>query len=125
MREIKFKVWEKEYKPSGFKGKMHVNINLGFVDYCLARPDEYEVMQFTGLYDKNNTKIYEGDIVCILEEAIIESYGGFSRTEPEGIFGKVTFEDGAYYVGCEPLFDCLEVIEIIGNIYQNSDLLND
>lgn len=68
-------------------------------------------MQFTGLIDKNGKEIYEGDIV----------------TTPKGNCA-VTFELGCFYTitisryrlgGWES--NC---IEIIGNIYENPELLN-
>ena len=64
VREIKFRAWDKENKvmiyPKGilFDGRV-VNFNCGILEPF----EEYELMQFTGLYDKNGKEIYEGDII--------------------------------------------------------------
>ena len=67
------------------------------------------VGQYTGLLDKNGTKIFEGDIVDIL-------------TENEEL-GVVVYEDGGYYVNADGF--CVDFhqningtdLEVIGNIH--------
>jgi uncharacterized phage protein (TIGR01671 family) len=70
MREIKFRAWEKpgivasdKTGTRQFDGKMWNENSIDFIGYCLGRPHEYDVMQFTGLHDKNGKEIYEGDVV--------------------------------------------------------------
>lgn len=74
------------------------------------------VGQFTGLCDKNGKKIFEGDIVrCKNYHGTVEGYIGYSKS-------------GVYFLYCisgysdEYLFNCTD-IEIIGNIYDNPELL--
>lgn len=69
----------------------------------------YEVVpetvgQYTGLVDKNDKKIFEGDII---------------RFEGEKIAYKVEFTDG-----CFSPFDCLSPhkLQVIGNVYENPEL---
>jgi uncharacterized phage protein (TIGR01671 family) len=87
---------------------------------------EYEVMQFTGLRDKNGKEIYEGDIVHLkraewhlawmdnkfliddkLEVIFSDAWGSFGCTD-----------GGAFY----PLLQS-DGFEVIGNIYKNPELL--
>jgi len=56
-REIKFKVWIKH-------GKRMVDVNMEYVTRLFySNREDYILLQFTGLYDKNGNEIYDGDIV--------------------------------------------------------------
>lgn len=134
-REIKFRVWDfenKKFRDNSFAGA------VGRLSES-AHHAGYMLLQFTGLLDKNGKDIYEGDIVkfiyknCIPEEErimpvrlvglgdampvrAINAYSPFCYT----ISGSYK-EDGREVVECylTPSSEC----EIIGNIYQNEDLL--
>lgn len=133
MRTIKFRAWDKINK------KMCSSIGTERTFYgghlCLeitkARPDEdsldnksvalfnYELMQFTGLLDKNGKEIYEGDIV----EWTIFPEG----KKPTRIKDAVGFSNGCFKV--EKRVELLGLkephrkLEVIGNIYENPELL--
>ncbi len=56
-REIKFRIWDKESKwMISFE-----NMNLSIIRN--REPERFELMQYTGLKDKNGKEIYEGDII--------------------------------------------------------------
>lgn len=126
MREIKFR--GKRIRPKGVKDawaygsliqkiestEIHDSVFTWFI-----HPET--VGQFTGLKDKNGKEIYEGDI-CRL---------GFSYCDDK--IGVVYFKDGCFYVddkhplGNLPLWSFREgesnIIEVIGNIHDNPELL--
>lgn len=112
-REIKFRAWDKETKEI-----------LSFediIDYSisdLADDETWSVMQYTGLKDKNGNEIYEGDIL------FYEAYGKQYRNEV-----KYINEEARYGVCHDPYYGWsipkgTHGIEIIGNIYENPELLN-
>lgn len=82
--------------------------------------DEY-LMQSTGLRDKNGKEIFEGDIVRQVRTQPI--------TENETITGVVIMIEGAWLImnDCEQLASYLwsetDENEIIGNVYENTELL--
>ena len=140
MREIKFRIWDKEQKKMlkpqweddddrGIEGKAKIRISTdnkiyftltGYVDDD-GWPYEVDcdIMQYTGLKDKNGTEIYEGDIVNCIE---YKCYGKIEWNEEEaGFYFYTLFEDGGYQE--ERLYDYVEELWVIGNIYENPELL--
>ena len=124
MREIKFRAWLKEDK------KM-VNVEaMDFTDksiqylkrseiinaYILRREgfDDVELMQYTGLKDKNGKEIYEGDIYHVGDKNIRYSVIWFDS----GFEGKQLRSTS--YIG---LKSWAKDNEILGNIYENPELL--
>ncbi|EAE3443143.1 hypothetical protein E1313_06355 [Listeria monocytogenes] len=80
------------------------------------------VGQFTGLTDKNGKKIFEGDIIEIIE---IDAFGNLDWNR---LKGKVMFSEGAWLVTDNrsfaiPLWSEINEIEVIGNIHENPELL--
>lgn len=116
-REIRFRAWVEEVKlmlpvtDIDFEGK-----SIGCIDSSTQWFDqEYLLMQYTGLKDKNGTYIYEGDIVDC------RSYGRWGVTVVE-VYDMVEFSVMLNFAfGGED--DSPENLEVLGNIYENPELL--
>lgn len=110
-RQIKFRAW------STFDtGHMHY-WNDGFNYRWFDRyGDKYVIlMQFTGLQDRNGVDIYEGDIVS-----------GYKVNQRVIEWQDWTHDIEVSMVGfCFPWLKSDNVIEVIGNIYENPDLLGE
>ena len=119
MREIKFRAWDKD-KEEMFSSDF-ITLAEFFEFY-----GKLELMQFTGLKDKNGKEIYEGDVVDV---------------QNEEQFKIEWFEDTASWIGVgvqtgkgrwfenremfEREFQISSIkSEVIGNIYENPELLH-
>ena len=120
MRKIKFRAWHKEKKIMGEVlgiDILHKEIFFSNEDVnCYEHTDfkDIELIQYTGLKDMSEKEIYEGDI-------LFESFG-------EEYF-KVVFEDGSFRLktgGCSlPLKEYAHICEVVGNIYENLELIKE
>ena len=101
----------------------HVTYKDGLGNFFLT--DEggmvLELMQSTGLVDKRGVEIFEGDIIKthFYSDPYVDEYGGFH--EPiDSVVTAVVKNEGF----CIPvLLAHYQSIEVIGNIYQNNDLI--
>ena len=125
MREFKFRVWSK-YTRKMFDEGYYLSIDGGlFQNDCLdyKNKESFEIMQYTGSKDKNGKEIYEGDIVAVSEE-----YGGHAYKPLVVDFKACCFvlRKANYLADFNPMYnyDFTQVYEIIGNIYENPELLN-
>jgi uncharacterized phage protein (TIGR01671 family) len=123
-REIKFRAWDKDKKCMIYGSFLwYLTFDGRVLRTDLSEAKNIELMQFTGLKDKNGAEIYEGDL---LKKKDAE--------KPRVV--KWTDQNGAYFVLSNSIDkkvdwdDCLtdEQIkiygyEIIGNIYENPELL--
>ncbi|MCT6926371.1 YopX family protein [Metasolibacillus sp.] len=127
-REIKFRVWDKDVKRMRICGDSphdsfvfdhetnqicYYNLQNG----CGSLPDgtgTYKLMQYTGLKDKYGVEIYEGDIVQFKSiRGIIERY-------------EVEYTNyGEWAIGMHRLSMRFKSCEVIGNVWEDGELLND
>jgi len=130
MREIKFRAWDKyEKRYRYFTLKDLVN-DLGF-DYgmecdLVGLSNEVNYEQFTGLLDKNGKEIYEGDVLCGLFGTA--GRGALRRKEKPFLFliayYRCSFvEHRIGDTGNYRYYPNWNECEVIGNIYENPDLL--
>ena len=129
MRGIKFRAWHLH------ENKMYDVYNLDLLfgrcwskerRECLLGCD-IELMQYTGLKDKNGKEIYEGDIIMIAED-----YKPYHVVEWHKKFGcyilKSTIEKGYCYMfsDIEKTFKRhggTSTLKVVGNVYENPELL--
>lgn len=139
MRQIKFRIYDKKektwlfgYKECGGFSILGEIVMLGELSSIhLTRLNDLDVMQFTGLLDKNKKEAYEKDIIRLVFDTLcgVDSNGTeiYETTEEIGV---VEFKDGEFVVtenkgsiweNCS--LSQLPSFEVIGDIYQNPELL--
>lgn len=145
MRDIRFRAWDKRLKMwcydfpnlGGFTLFGEVLLIDGFSSHfgenpaqdgngnrlnSLDRLDDIEFTQFTGLHDKHGKEIYEGDILKYSDGSDVSHHRIFWDDKAARWMDK-RLEDGdssTAYDGFEFVRDC----QIIGNIYQNPELVS-
>ena len=124
---IKFRAWHNELGRMMSISDMWFNVDsLGEIglndavmnDYITVSPDEIELMQSTGLKDKNGKEVFVGDIIkctrgCPHEVYLEKEYGGTYIGGMPAIYLKGIREGYAW----------TDHEEILGNIYENPELL--
>ncbi|AKN29309.1 hypothetical protein Ccar_00045 [Clostridium carboxidivorans P7] len=121
MREFKFKIWNGSTISKPFfihDVKEYIN-------------EKCEILQYTGLKDKNGREIYEGDIIAINNEKISLKlpikFGKYSFSKYIGECGELSDSTDLYgfYVENEYLY--IQMLNgnviIVGNIYENLELI--
>ena len=126
MREIKFRAWHKEKKIMGEVlgiDILHKEIFFSNEDAdCYEHTDfkDIELMQYTGLKDKNEKEIYEGDILKLRDNHGIQLV---KYHDEWSAFIVESQKDTS--VGVLGLYFDKEDFEIIGNAYENPELLGE
>jgi uncharacterized phage protein (TIGR01671 family) len=121
MKELKFRVWDKTEKE-------FTNVSPSFVynsqekvfevSGSLYQRENWVIQQCTGLKDKNNKEIYEGDIVR----------GKFFDTDYyhlQTVYAEVVWVEriGGYNIGIMEWTYSGERVTVVGNIFENLELL--
>ena len=133
-REIKFRAWDGYNKSMLNEPRVVID---GMVQFFRDWQDEEDginlydhkdsvVMQYTGLKDKDNVEIYEGDIL-FRKHSIKTKSKGVQNYDSTHIVEWKTHDafnyDDSNWVGFE-LPEYLEEHEVIGNIYENPELVD-
>jgi hypothetical protein len=113
MREIKFRVYDHDKKQMLLPGKDIIILSNNGVT---ADTETWSIMQFTGLKDKNGKEVFEGDILSDEDEFVPElDIVEWNTKTARWVFPEAI---GGYY----PLNESRAVI---GNVYENPDLLKE
>lgn len=110
----RYRAWDKETKSMNGMAEIYRNRNQEIELH--PRDENIILMQSTGLRDKNGKEIFEGDIV--------DSEGGFTTGVVEfrsdlGMFVSTLIK----YNNFEQLCNAHGLVKVIGNIYENPELL--
>lgn len=117
MREMKFRAWEKNLKEIILVDNIDFEKKMINTDSAWRLFDEVELMQYTGLKDKNDKEIYEGDIV-LYDRNVHPSIDKLHYVVEWGTNGYVL---NGYHNDFDNFGS--EMLEVVGNIYENPELL--
>ncbi|WP_058222324.1 YopX family protein, partial [Lactococcus lactis] len=94
-----------------------------FDHFCTGADEDVEFMQSTGIKDKNGVEIYEGDVINYRNSFRNPMTGSGSLSINRDF--KIIFKDGEFKAkGFDiRLKNILSYSEVIGNIYENPELL--
>lgn len=130
MQEVKYRVWNGNYKKLKevfgldlYGKRIFLNEELSawwIFEHC-------KLMQYTGLKDKNGKEIYEGDIVRYPDASIGSSSYDYDCYENVGVV-EYDAESLSYYFTERETVEMSEIdipneVEVIGNIYETQERL--
>ena len=113
MREIKFRVWKKN------TNEMFYDVQNDYYFETFINSKRFELMQYTGLKDKNGKEIYEGDILKFTD--CLDEFMPFTKK----ISDVYWFNEYSRFAmrNTEMNLSYLLESEVIGNIHENPELL--
>ncbi|EME7214605.1 MULTISPECIES: YopX family protein [Enterococcus] len=122
----RFRSWYTPFKGKTIGQEMKYGQAGRLITHAEMAPDKYVLMQSTGLKDKNGVEIFEGDVVAVENHP-------FQRKEDSGVGMEI---EGNYVVGWNQhdltwcagdllLARLKPYVKVIGNIYENPELLEE
>jgi uncharacterized phage protein (TIGR01671 family) len=122
MSNLEFRAWNEKDRDMEYLHSLiwfeenNVDEVIDGIGHGLYR--DYNIMQFTGLNDKNGKKIFEGDI--------LRQFPGFGCAWKERV-GRVNYQFASFWFDmggqAQTLDDHDCYFEVIGNIYENPNLI--
>jgi uncharacterized phage protein (TIGR01671 family) len=120
MREIRFRLFSKKKNKMVNWNDIPKTYNVHVLNDNENNENFSPWMQYTGIKDKNCKEIYEGDFV----KRQVFAFG-----EPRTFIGEVKMFEGCWWIdngtAAVPVWNELHQIEVIGNIYENPELLEE
>ncbi|HAZ0979851.1 hypothetical protein IV481_06540 [Enterococcus faecium] len=117
----RFRAWYTPFKGKTIGQEMKYGQAGRLITHAEMAPDKYVLMQSTGMKDKNGVEIFEGDVVITSKGAI--GYVAYLQQEAGFV---VVLKKSDYRLGHRNTgesYDVATAHEVIGNIYENSELL--
>ena len=125
----RFRAWYTPFKGKTIGQEMKYGQAGRLITHAEMAPDKYVLMQSTGMKDKNGVEIFEGDVVLVSvrngfdyldnKVCIVKNSIGHS-----GLVCATVDEDLEYRIFNTELFEEY-TYEVIGNVYENSELLEE
>ena len=120
----KYRAWDKLNNEMYVVEQINFNCgefeSIGYGISFLRGADKVELMQSTGILDKNNKEIFEGDIVDYKgRKAVVKWHGSYAS-----FIYRFVDELKERVSEWHPLFLAYYHFEVIGNIYENKELLD-
>lgn len=121
---LRFRAWDKETKTMNGMAEIYRNRNQEIE--LRPRDEDIILMQSTGLKDKNGKEIFEGDVIAIeVDDTGMPINARVFQNSKIGVLMFHVFEDNEDVPMVELLEDNSVAFEIIGNIYENPELLEE
>ncbi|HFD0882379.1 TPA: YopX family protein [Enterococcus faecium] len=117
----RFRAWYTPFKGKTIGQEMKYGQAGRLITHAEMAPDKYVLMQSTGMKDKNGVEIFEGDVVITSKGAI--GYVAYLQQEAGFVVVLKKSDYRLDHRNTGESYDVATAHEVIGNIYENSELL--